>query len=122
MALYTYFRNKDELLDGMVDRVAGDVLLPDPAAKDWKRELLGLAMQIRKTLLAHPGLVAVLATREPFRSPNILRVIEGVLALLRRSGFDDGSAATAFYPVFVYTTGFVSQEVAGPQGVVTTPD
>jgi AcrR family transcriptional regulator len=121
MALYTYFRNKDDLLDGMVDRVAGDVLLPDPDANDWKHELTALAGQIRQTLLAHPGLVAVLATHEPFRSPNVLRAIEGVLALLRRSGFDDASASNAFYPVFVYTTGFVSQEVAGPQGIVTTP-
>jgi AcrR family transcriptional regulator len=119
-AALTYFRNKDELLDRLLDRVAGDVILPDPNAKDWKRELVALARQLRQTLLAHPGLVTVIATHEPFRSQNVLRIIEGVLALLRKAGFDDETAATAFYPVFVYTNGFVSQKVASAGGAELT--
>jgi AcrR family transcriptional regulator len=120
MALYTHFRNKEELLTGLLDLVAGEVSPPDTAARDWKREVARLARDMRRTFLAHPGLVAVVATHEPLASPNVLRVLEGVLALLRRSRFDDETAAAAFYPVFVYTMGFVSQEVARlPEGEVT---
>jgi TetR/AcrR family tetracycline transcriptional repressor len=111
MALYTHFRSKEELLGGLVDLLAGEVKIPDSRAPDWQDELAGLARSMRRQLLAHPAFVPLVANKDPM-TPNTLRIFEAVLRLLRDQGFEGEALTHAFYPVFVYTVGFVAQEVA----------
>jgi AcrR family transcriptional regulator len=116
MALYTHFRHKEELLGGLVDLLAGQVRIPDAGAPDWQGELANLARSMRRQLLAHPAFVPLVATKDPM-TPNTLRIFEAVLRLLRDRGFEGEALTHAFYPVFVYTVGFVAQEVARfPEG------
>lgn len=121
MALYTHFRHKDELLGGLLDLLAGQVQIPDPGAADWQGELAGLARSIRRQLLAHPAFVPLVANKDPM-TPNTLRTFEAVLRLLRDRGFEGEALTHAFYPVFVYTVGFVAQEVARFPGGEPDPD
>src|SRR5471030_1171419 len=39
MSLYTYVPSKAELVDLMLDRVAGEMGEPDPAGGDWRQQL-----------------------------------------------------------------------------------
>src|SRR5690349_23141635 len=49
MALYYHFRNKDELLDGMVDHVFGEIELPS-VDEPWKPAMRRRAVSARESL------------------------------------------------------------------------
>src|SRR3954462_15307587 len=51
MAVYRYFRDKDELVDALVDHAAGRMERPAPEG-DWRERLRGLLDAARVTL--HP--------------------------------------------------------------------
>ncbi len=53
MTVYSYVSSKDELLDLVVDGVAGGVALP-PAKGDWRERAEALAHSLRAVLLTHP--------------------------------------------------------------------
>ena len=53
MALYKHVANKEEMLDGMVDVVVGEI---DPPLKgtDWKTAIRERVLSARRALLRHP--------------------------------------------------------------------
>src|ERR1700760_1857663 len=55
MALYWHFRSKDELLEGLAERVWSEIdLTVDPAAP-WDTQLRGLFASLLAVLRAHPA-------------------------------------------------------------------
>ena len=56
-------------------------------------------------LEAHPGVAAVLKTRDPL-GPHSLALAEAFLAPLQAAGFGDHQAGLAFFLLVDYTTGF----------------
>jgi AcrR family transcriptional regulator len=87
MALYRYVDNKDALLDGLLDLAYGEVELPDPATTDWWEGLVSIANSARRVMARHPA-AAALVVSKPEAGPNAVRIIECILALLRRAGLD----------------------------------
>lgn len=85
MALYRHVRDKDELLDGAVDTVAGEIESPMPG-EDWRGGLRDLAMAARSVMLRHPWAPAVLVAR-PDVGPQTLRHLEAVMSTLLAAGF-----------------------------------
>jgi AcrR family transcriptional regulator len=85
MALYWHFRNKDQLLDGMVDRIyaAFDGTVDDAAP--WQAQFRSLLNQLIAVLRAHPAAAMLLQTRDTY-SESSLRVNEMALDILRRAG------------------------------------
>ena len=57
MALYRHVRDKDDLLDGVVEVVVGEIERPQPGAK-WKPALREHVMAARQVMLRHRGLRA----------------------------------------------------------------
>src|SRR5512133_1513269 len=53
MALYKHVANKDELLDGMVDVVVGEID-PPLSGTDWKTAIRRRVLSARSALLRHP--------------------------------------------------------------------
>src|ERR1700676_3990221 len=62
MSLYNHVANKDELLDGMVDLVFGEIDLPVGGA-DWKTAMRERAQSARQALGRHPWAIALMSTR-----------------------------------------------------------
>ena len=62
MALYKHVANKDELLDGLVDDVVGEIDPPLPDA-DWKTTIRERALSARRALLRHPWASQVIESR-----------------------------------------------------------
>lgn len=91
MALYRHLESKEALLDGLLDLAYGEIDLPDPDTVDWWEGLAGIAQSMRRVMLAHPAAAAIAAAR-PSRGPNTLRIVECILGLLRRAGFDTAAA------------------------------
>ena len=85
MAIYRHVRNKDDLLDGMLEVVVGSIG-PAPAGMTWKHALREQAMAARSTLLRHPWARRVLEERGTGGQAAIAQ-IERVLAILLGAGF-----------------------------------
>ena len=85
MALYRHIRDKDELLDGAIDTVVGEIEPPTPS-DDWRDGLRNLATSARAVMLRHPWAPAVLVAR-PEVGPQTLRHLEAVMSILLGAGF-----------------------------------
>ena len=85
MAMYRHVRGKDDLLDGVVELIVGEIE-QTPATSDWKASLRGQAMAARTVMLRHPWARRVLEERGT-SGPAALAHIEAVLATLLGAGF-----------------------------------
>ena len=76
MALYTYFRNKDDLYDAVRDHLMG--LLPDvPQDVPWPDQVRAVCRSLRLLMLEHPCLAQLLAGR-PLSGHETARVAESL--------------------------------------------
>jgi AcrR family transcriptional regulator len=106
MTLYGYFRDKEELLDALVDVVAARLEVPSGGGT-WKSQIRELMEEIRRGLGEHPVGV-LLRQMRPMWSPGALRVSEAGIRVLREAGFSKGDAARAYRSLFNYTFGFAA--------------
>jgi AcrR family transcriptional regulator len=89
MALYRHVRNKDDLLDGVLDEIVGQ-LLASPAASPpdgaWKDAMRAQVMTARGVMLRHPWARRVLEDRGTAR-PTIIAYVNGLLGIMVEGGF-----------------------------------
>jgi AcrR family transcriptional regulator len=85
MALYKHVANKEEMLDGMVDIVVGEI---DPPAEgtDWKTAVRQRILSARRALLRHPWASRVIESR-PEPTPTVIEYMDSMLGLFRAGGF-----------------------------------
>jgi len=114
MSLYNHVANKDDLLDGMVDLVFGEIGLP-AGGPDWKSAMRERAESARQALGRHPWAIALMSTRTS-PGPATLRHHNAVLGSLREAGFSIELAAHAFSALDSYIYGFALQEATLPLG------
>ena len=62
MSLYNHVANKDQLLDGMVDLVFGEIELPEDGV-DWKTAMRRRAVSCRHALARHRWAIGVMESR-----------------------------------------------------------
>ena len=108
MSLYNHVANKDDLLDGMVDLVVGEIDLPARAA-DWRDAMRQRALSARAVFARHPWASALIDSRES-SGPARLRYLDWVLGNLRRAGFPIATALRAFSLLDSYVYGFGRQQ------------
>jgi AcrR family transcriptional regulator len=85
MALYKHVANKEELLDGMVDVVVGEID-PPLSGTDWKSAVRQRILSARAALQRHAWAFGVLESRTN-PSPVLLAYIDSMIGLLRAGGF-----------------------------------
>jgi len=85
MALYRHVRNKDDLLDGLLEAILRQVEPPAPG-DDWKSTVRAQAMSARAVMLRHPWARQVIEERGT-GGPASMVHIEFVLGALRDAGF-----------------------------------
>ncbi|MFD7417876.1 TetR/AcrR family transcriptional regulator [Kitasatospora purpeofusca] len=112
MSLYNHVANKDDLLDGMVDLVFGEVDLPVPG-DDWQRAMRQRALSLRLALSRHRWAIGLMESRST-PGPATLRHHDAVLGCLRRSGFSLPLTAHAVSALDSYIYGFALQEKTLP--------
>jgi AcrR family transcriptional regulator len=107
MALYKHVKNKDKLLDGMVDVVFDEI--EDPSIDiDWKDAMRRRALSAREALRRHPWAIGLMETRHP--GPANLRNHNAVMGCLREAGFAFEDAIHAYSVQDAYIYGFAVQE------------
>lgn len=94
MTLYHHVPNKDALLDGLVERVFGRALPVAAGDTGWRDWLRAYAGALRATLLRHPGVLPLAASR-PAVTPATLDAVERGLEVLTAAGFPLGKAVHA---------------------------
>ena len=108
MSLYNHVENKNDLLDGMINLVFGEIEVPPPGG-DWKSELRTRATSTRTALNRHRWAIGEMEGRTDI-GPENMRVHEGVLACLRGAGFTVEMTIHAYSVQDAYIYGFVLQE------------
>jgi AcrR family transcriptional regulator len=112
-ALYRHVNGKEQLYDLILDAVLGEVdCRTDPAAP-WTAQVAALADRLRAVLEGHPGVAALLKTRDPL-SPTSLTLAEAFLAALHAAGLPGREAALAFRLIYDYTLGFALADPTSP--------
>jgi AcrR family transcriptional regulator len=91
MALYRHVRNKDALLDGVVERLWEEVPTPPRQGGDWVEPLRAFAVGLRAVIDAHPRTATLLLTR-PLLPRRPLEAYDTLLGNLRDAGYDDTRA------------------------------
>jgi AcrR family transcriptional regulator len=120
MSLYRHVRNKDDMLDGLVDIVFARIDVPT-ADEPWREAMRRRATSARQVLRRHPWALGLLESRSQ-PGPANLAHHEAVLANLFRAGFSPAAAVRAYNLVDSYVYGFALQEhtlpIADPDDLV----
>jgi AcrR family transcriptional regulator len=108
MALYKHVSNKDEMLDGMVDVIIGEID-PPPSGTDWKSAIRQRVLSARSTLLRHPWASRVIESRtDP--TPAVLQYMDAMIGMFRAGGFSIDLTHHAMHAMGSRLLGF-SQEL-----------
>lgn len=108
MSLYKHVANKDEILDGIVELVVGEIEIPS-SGDGWREEMKRRAVSARQVLKRHSWAIGLLEARMS-TGPAVLRYVNAILGNLREAGFSIEDAGHAFWLLDSYVYGHVIQE------------
>jgi AcrR family transcriptional regulator len=118
MSLYNHVANKEDILDGLIDMVFGELEVPTPREGDWQDAMRRRANSVRDALNRHRWAVGLMEGRmNP--GPASLRHHDAVMGCLREAGFPFRAAVHASSVMDAYIYGFALQEKNLP---FDTPD
>ncbi|HEX9856370.1 MAG TPA: TetR/AcrR family transcriptional regulator [Acidimicrobiia bacterium] len=120
MSLYHHVANKEEILDGIIDVVFGEIELP-PADAGWRSAMRHRAISARRVLASHPWATPLMESRTN-PGPATLRHHDAVIGSLRAAGFSIQMTAHAYSLLDSYVYGFALQEAVLPFDRKTAPD
>lgn len=115
MSLYNHVQNKDDLLNGMVDVVVGDIEVP-PTGTPWRIAMRARSMSAHETLLAHPWAALQITSRLAI-GPGMIRYLDATFGRLREGGFSVDGALDAWNTLDSHLYGFTLQELNLPFAV-----
>ncbi len=112
MSLYRHIGNKEEMLDGLVDRVFAEIDVPADA-RDWRDALRRRAVSAQAALRRHPWAIGLMESRSQ-PGPQTLGHHDAMVAILFRAGFDGRGATRVYNLLDSYIYGFALQEATLP--------
>ncbi|NJL41505.1 MAG: TetR/AcrR family transcriptional regulator [Leptolyngbyaceae cyanobacterium SM1_4_3] len=112
MSLYNHIQNKDDLIDGIVDIVVGEIEVPD-FKLDWKTAMRRRAISAHEVLLRHPWATMPIVSRINV-GPAMLRYVDATLGCLHEAGFSLEMADHIWNAMDSHIYGFTLQELNFP--------
>jgi AcrR family transcriptional regulator len=119
MSLYKHVTNKDDILDGIVDEVLGDIDVP-PAGTDWRTAMRQRSISAHEVLLAHPWAALLIMSRFNI-GPGMTRYLDATLGRLREGGFSVEGALDAWHTLDSHLYGFTLQQLSLPFAAEEAP-
>jgi AcrR family transcriptional regulator len=104
MTLYYYVKNKDDILNGMVDRVVREFELP-PTGTDWKLALRRTAVSAHEALTRHHWAARLILSTDGVSQAR-LRYMDSVLGTLRGAGLSADMTDHAYHALESHIMGF----------------
>lgn len=93
MALYWHFKNKEELLDGVVDRMWSLIDTDVDPSLPWPQRLRSLMESMAEVLRTHPPAASLMLTTEPEAAQHCFDTMEVALGILADAGFSPAQSA-----------------------------
>ena len=112
MSLYKHVSNKDDILDGIVDIVAGEITLPSIGG-DWRLAMRRRAVSAHEVLGYHPWATMLIVSRANV-GPSMLRYVDATIGCLREAGFSYAMADHAWNAIDNHVYGFTLQQLNFP--------
>ena len=112
MSLYNHVKNKDDIIDGIVDLVAAEIVLPE-VGMAWQMAMRQRANSAHEVLLRHPWATMAIVSRVNVGSA-MLRYVDATLGCLREAGFSFEMADHAWNAIDSHIYGFTLQELNFP--------
>lgn len=112
MSLYNHIKNKDHLIDLLLDDVVSKIALPEQNGS-WQKEMIERAMSAHQVFLGNPWALIPLLSRIN-NGPNMLRYIDKSLACLALAGFSlqEADRILNYFDSYIY--GFTLIELKFP--------
>jgi AcrR family transcriptional regulator len=112
MSLYKHVANKDDLLDGLVDIVVGEIEAPRLGG-DWQDAMRQRARSAHRVLMQHPWATMLIVSRVNV-GPAMLRYVDSTIGCLREAGFSYPMADHAWNAIDSHVYGFTLQKLNFP--------
>ena len=112
MSLYNHVANKDDIVDGILELVLGEIEVPSGEA-DWKTEIRRTAISSHEVFLRHRWACSLMMHR-PNASAGRMPWMEAVLRTLREAGFSADMTHHAYHALDSHITGFTLWQVNMP--------
>lgn len=115
MAVYYYFPHKAALFDAVVESVYGQIDLSGPVPDAWDDAVATYLYAARQAMRAHPGALALMATR-PVNSASVFALAEVLAARLVRAGAKPTDALVMVNCLATSMVGHLLADVGAPVG------
>lgn len=112
MSLYNHVKNKEDLIDGIVDQVAAQFYLPDVQG-DWREEMHKRAVSMHQVMMAHRWATMPLVSRVN-TGPFHLRHVDATIGCLVHAGFSYEMTDYAWNALDSHIFGFTLKEISFP--------
>lgn len=103
MTLYYYVANKDEMLEGIVAIVMGEIKLPTSGG-EWKAEIRKMAISAHDVLVRHPWASSRMMSGG--LTPERLQYMESIFGCFRDGGFSPWQTHLAYHALESHIVGF----------------
>lgn len=111
MSLYNHVKDKDDVLDGLVELLWCEVAAAMPELTDWRSAMRQLARSLRAVVHRHPHVAPLVMSRQLMPEPA-LEVCETYLAVMREGGVPEECAVAFLRTVFAYGFGHALAELS----------
>lgn len=111
MSLYRHIRDKDDILDEVVERLLAPVWAPATDRADWEEWVVEAADRLRRFLVGEPAALHVYLTH-PVVSPAAVARMEAMLEVLGEHVGGEAAAHRAYGAIQTYTVGFAALEAS----------
>lgn len=122
MSLYNHVKDKDDVLDGLVELLWHEVAADMPELTDWRSGTRQLATALRAVVHRHPHVAPLVMSRQLMPEPA-LEICDTYLEVMRQGGVPEECAVPFLRTVFAYGFGHALAELSClPGGSAEGPD
>lgn len=112
MSLYNHVRNKDEIIDSIVDMVISEIALPN-LEQSWQEAMKNRAISAHQVLVHHKWATLPIVSRIN-KGPCMLNYLEQTIACLTKAGFSITEADQVVNAMDSYIYGFTLIKINFP--------
>lgn len=106
MSLYNHIRDKDDLLNGIVEIIVCEIQFPEQTT-DWKTALRSVACAFYDVLTCHPNAIPILLTHSPVTQKG-LEQVEKLLSVIKKANTAKVTAYSMMHILLSYVIGHAS--------------
>ena len=111
-SLYVHVRSKDDLLELVLDRVLGEIEVPEPDPPRCGDQLKEFARNMRRALERHPDVASLAAGLFP-HGPYAVQMMERLLRIFDAAGLDARMKAYAAWLLLRYVNAVALDDIRG---------